>query len=66
MIQGILLLNDNIINFGGVRKFFSVKPRVKIYLRYQEGFDSKYNEKKITKSTAYLNALEMDLIEEYE
>lgn len=53
MIQGILLLNDNIISRGLVEKYFSVKPRVVIKIRYQSGFDSKFNEKKILNSRSY-------------
>ena len=55
MIQGILLLNDNIVNPGKVEKYFSLKPRVDIFIKYQDGFDSNFNRKKITSSTQYLN-----------
>lgn len=54
MIQGLLLLNDNIVTTGLVDKFFSIKPRVIIKIRWQADFDSKYNKKKITTSTSYI------------
>ena len=57
MIQDILLLNDNIVNPGRVEKYFSLKPRVEIYIKYQDGFDSNFNRKKITNSTQYLNMI---------
>lgn len=53
MIQGHLLLNDNIVTLGHLEKFYSVKPRLVIHIRYQSGFDSHYNEKRITGSVAY-------------
>lgn len=53
MIQDILLLNDNIVQKGIVEKFFSVRPRVEIYIEYQDNFDSKFNSRKIVTSTAY-------------
>lgn len=56
MIQGILLLNDNIVSNGAVDKYFSIKPRVVIRIQFQDGFDSDFNYKKITKSTAYLKS----------
>jgi len=53
MLEGILLLNDNIICNGTVEKYFSIKPKVEIYIKYQDQFDSKYNEKKIKSSKSY-------------
>lgn len=58
MIQGILILNDNIISTGIVNKYFSLKPRIEIKLRYQDNFDCKFNMKKITNSTAYKTMME--------
>jgi len=65
MVQGILLLNDNIITSGTVEKFFSVKPRVRINIKYQLGFDSKFNKRKILHSTSYKKAVEMGAIQEF-
>lgn len=45
-LQDILLLNDNIINPGHVYKYFSIKPRIEIDIRYQTDHDSKYNQNK--------------------
>lgn len=53
MIQGHLLLNDNIVTLGHLEKFYSVKPRLVIHIRYQDGFDSHFNEKRVTNTTAY-------------
>lgn len=58
MVQGILLMNDNIISDGCVSKFYSIKPRVEIYISHQEKFDCKYNERKIKKSTLYRKLVE--------
>lgn len=49
MIQGILLYDDSLIIEGISRKFYSVKPRIVITIRYMESFDSNYNEKKMKK-----------------
>ena len=54
-LQGIILLNDNILNPGRVEKYYSIKPRIKILLRYQETFDCKYNERKTLNSIGYKN-----------
>lgn len=53
MVQGILIMNDNIISDGCVSKFYSIKPRVEIYISHQESFDCKYNEHKVKKSVLY-------------
>lgn len=55
MIQGHLLLNDNIVTTGHLDKYYSVKPRLEIRIRYQTGFDSRYNERRITKSKSYID-----------
>lgn len=58
MIQDILLLNDNIITKGLVEKFYSIKPRVEIRIKYQEGYDSRFNKRRIQTSKAYKDAVE--------
>lgn len=58
MIQGQLLLNDNIITTGICDKFYSIKPRVEITIDYQLGYDSKFNKKRIENSTAYKRSIE--------
>lgn len=66
MIQQILLMNDNIITKGYVEKFYSIKPRVVINIKYQLGFDSKFNKRRIINSTNYKKAIEMgNIIEVY-
>lgn len=62
MIQGILLLNDNIVNPGLVRKKYSIKPKIDILIRYQDGFDSKFNERKIITSKNYIIYDDLGLI----
>lgn len=52
-LQGTLLLNDNIINPGKVEKYWSIKPRVRIHIRWQTDFDSNYNRNRTIKSKAY-------------
>lgn len=67
MIQDILILNDNIITKGIVEKLYSVKPRVEIEIKYQQGFDSKFNKRRIQSSKAYKDAVEAGyVIEVYE
>jgi len=53
MIQGHLLLNDNIVTLGMLEKFYSVKPRLRIEIRYQSDFDSRYNEKRLTNTKTF-------------
>lgn len=66
MIQKILILNDNIITKGLVEKYYSVKPRVVINIKYQQGFDSKFNKRRVINSTSYKEAVEIgNLIEIY-
>jgi len=52
-LQDILLVNDNIINPGRVMKYYSIKPRVVIKLRYQTDFDCEFNKRKIFESKGY-------------
>jgi Holliday junction resolvase RusA-like endonuclease len=52
-LQDVMLLNDNIINPGKVEKFYSIKPRIVIRMRWQKEFDSRFNEKKTKNSTGY-------------
>lgn len=66
MIQQILILNDNIISKGFVEKYYSIKPRVVITIKYQKGFDSRYNRKKVENSKSYKEAIEVgNIIEIY-
>lgn len=57
MIQDILILNDNLITTGIVEKYYSIKPRVEICLKYQSDYDSKYNKKRTERSIAYINLM---------
>ena len=57
-LQGVILLNDNIVNPGRVEKYYSIKPRIKILLRFQDTFDCKYNERKTLQSVGYKKIVE--------
>lgn len=48
-----LILNDILINPAHIHKYFSIKPRIHLILRYQTEFDSAYNRKKIESSLGY-------------
>lgn len=52
-LQEVLLLNDNIINPGHVYKYYSIKPRVEIEIRYQLNYDSRFNQKKTENTKNY-------------
>lgn len=58
MIQDILIYNDNIIASGSVEKFYSLKPKVVVKLRYQSDFDSNYNKRKVLDSKSYKKVIE--------
>ena len=59
-LQSVILLNDDLINPGSVEKFYSIKPRIEIHLRYQTRFDSRYNEKKTLESKTYKDLMKGD------
>lgn len=45
-LQGVLIYNDNIINPGHVEKYYSIKPRIKLCIKFAKDFDCNYNRKK--------------------
>jgi len=53
MVQGHLMLNDSLVIDGRVRKFYSSKPRVEIYISYAEDYDSLYNKRKVHSWKSY-------------
>lgn len=53
MLQDVLFLNDNIIQTGIVEKYYSLKPRIELFISYQDDFDSNFNKKRIENSKAY-------------
>ena len=65
MVQGILIVNDNIASKGIIEKFYSIRPRVEIEIAYQMDFDSKYNKNRMTKSKTYLEAQKLPIFEDY-
>lgn len=58
-LQDVLLLNDNIINPGSIKKFYSIKPRVIINIRYQTDFDSEFNKRKILDTKAFQDRINL-------
>lgn len=64
-IQNLIIINDNIIVDGRCRKFYSVKPHVTIDIEYATHFDSKFNQRKITKSKSYERNYERVKMDEY-
>lgn len=58
MIQDILIYNDNIISSGSVDKYYSLKPKVSVKLRYQTAFDCNYNRRKVLDSKSYKKLIE--------
>ena len=57
-LQDVLLLNDNIINPGHVYKYYSIKPRIEIEIRYQTSFDSKFNQRKTENTKKYKDLID--------
>lgn len=57
MIQKWLLLNDSLITRGVSEKYWSLKPRVEIYLEYLTEFDCKYNKKLVENSKLYQDSI---------
>lgn len=47
MIQGLLIYDDALIIEGISRKWYSIKPRIEIKIKYMESFDSLFNLNKI-------------------
>ncbi len=47
MCQGFLLYDDSLIIEGVSKKYYSVKPRIEIKIKYMEDYDSTFNKKKI-------------------
>lgn len=62
MLQEYLLLNDNIIIEGSVTKYYSIRPRIKILIEYANGFDSKFNEKRIVNSKNFKTMVDPELL----
>lgn len=55
MIQKHLIIDDSLIYKGSLEKLYSSKPRIEIFIRYYDEFDSLYNEKKVTKYSSLKN-----------
>jgi hypothetical protein len=62
MIQKHLLLEDCLIIDGRTRKFYSIKPRIEINIKYMKKYDCKYNKKKI-ESWKFYEELEDKIVE---
>lgn len=61
-LQDVLLLNDNIINPGHVYKYYSIKPRIEIDIKYQIDYDSKFNRKKTENTKNYKKYIDDNFI----
>lgn len=53
MIQKWLLINDSLITKGTSEKYWSLKPRVEIYIDYLIDFDCKFNKRLVESTKAY-------------
>lgn len=53
MIQNTIIMDDSLIIEGSVSKYYSIKPRIEITIEYADRYDSKYNEKSVTKRKQY-------------
>lgn len=49
MVQGHLLTEDSTIYDGRSHKAYSAKPRIEISIKFMNEFDTKYNERKVSK-----------------
>lgn len=49
MIQDTLLYDDSLVIEGSSKKFYSVKPRIEIFIEYMDNYDCEFNRKKIMK-----------------
>lgn len=56
MVQKHLILDDCLIMDGIVRKYYSFKPRIEIYIKYMQKYDCKYNKRKIESWRTYKEA----------
>ena len=55
MIQNTLIYDDSLIIEGISKKFYSIKPRIEITIKYMEDFDCLFNRKKIMSKIDKLN-----------
>lgn len=55
MIQGTLIYDDSLIIEGISRKFYSIKPRIEITIKYMDDFDCLFNRKKIESKLSKIN-----------
>ena len=58
MIQNTIIMDDSIIVESQVRKYYSTKPRIEITIEYADRYDSKYNERNITKRKQYIDNID--------
>ena len=47
MLTGVLIYDDALIIEGTSKKFYSLKPRIEVKIKYMKDFDSLFNWKKI-------------------
>ena len=58
MIQNTIIMDDSIIVESQVRKYYSTKPRIEITIEYADRYDSKYNERNITRRKQYIDNID--------
>lgn len=58
MIQNTIIMDDSIIVDSKVSKYYSTKPRIEITIEYADRYDSKYNERNITKRKQYVDNID--------
>lgn len=59
MIQDVLIINDCIITSARVEKYYSIKPRARIIINWQNDYDSDFNRKKM-QTTSWYQSLESE------
>lgn len=53
MFNDRLWIDDSLVVDSRVRKYWSFKPRIEVKIKYEQEFDSKYNERRIKNSKGY-------------
>ncbi len=63
MLQDTLIVNDDLIHIGTVRKYYSVLPRVEISITYLKRHESEYIYKKIKSRKAVKEAIKNGMLD---
>lgn len=65
MIQQWILSNDSLITKGTSEKYYSLKPRVEIILKYKTDYDSIHNKRLVEQSISFKKGNDCDEKEEF-